>query len=114
MKLLIPNVAIFLHTLAFNFKLSFVNFIDLNFLIYTIFKANVNTWLTNVDIAAPSTPLLKTKINTGSNIVFNIAPLTIDIIEYLGLPSALIIEFRVVPIIEKGSPIAMILPYAIA
>ena len=31
-------------------------------------------------------------------------------IEYFGLPSALIIEFNVVPIIEKGNPIAIILP----
>ena len=53
-------------------------------------------------------------MNIGSNIVFNIAPLTILTIEYLGLPSALIIEFNVVPIIENGNPIAIIFPYAIA
>ena len=36
------------------------------------------------------------------------------IIEYFGLPSALIIEFKVVPIIEKGKPIAIIVPYVVA
>ena len=46
--------------------------------------------------------------------MFNIAPDTIVIIEYFGLPSALIIEFKVVPIIENGKPIAIIVPYAMA
>ena len=32
----------------------------------------------------------------------------------MGLPSALIIEFNVVPIIENGNPIAIIEPYFIA
>ena len=57
MKLLIPNVEIFPHTLASNFKFSFVIFIDLNLFIYAIFKTNVNIWLITVAIAAPSTPL---------------------------------------------------------
>ena len=78
------------------------------------FKINVSIWLITVAIAAPSTPLCNTKINIGSNIVFNIAPATILNIEYFGLPSALIIELSAVPIIENGNPIAIILPYAIA
>ena len=49
-------------------------------------------------------------MNIGSSIVFNTAPATILVIAYLGLPSALIIEFNVVPIIEKGNPIAIIIP----
>ena len=39
----------------------------------------------------------------GSNITFKIAPATIDVIANFGLPSALIIEFKVVPIIMKGN-----------
>ena len=38
-KLLIPSIDTFLHTPAFNLKLSFDNCIDLNFLIYAIFNA---------------------------------------------------------------------------
>ena len=79
-----------------------------------MFKANVTIWLITVATAAPATPLLNTKINIGSNIVFKTAPTIILIIEYFGLPSALITEFKVVPIIEKGKPIAIILPYVIA
>ena len=47
----------------------------------------------------------------GSNIIFNTAPATIDIIEYLGEPSALITEFNIVPIIINGIPIAITPPY---
>ena len=57
---------------------------------------------------APSTPILNTNIKIGSNIVFKIAPETIDVIAYFGFPSALIIEFNVVPIIINGNPIAII------
>ena len=77
---------------------------------YATFNMNVKIWLTTVAIAAPSTPILNPNINIGSNTVFNIAPLTILTIEYLGLPSALIIEFNVVPTIENGKPIAIMLP----
>ena len=42
--------------------------------------------------------------------MFKIAPVTIDAIANFGLPSALIMEFKVVPIIEKGKPIAIIHP----
>ena len=38
------------------------------------------------------------------------APVTIDSIANFGLPSALIIELSVVPIITNGKPIAIILP----
>ena len=54
--------------------------------------------------------VLNTNIKIGSNIVFKIAPETIDVIAYFGLPSALIIEFNVVPIIIKGRPIAIKYP----
>ena len=113
-KLLIPSIDTFLHTPAFNLKLSLDNFIDLNLLMYATFKTNVSTWLITVAMAAPATPLWNTNINIGSNIVFSIAPVTILNIAYLGLPSALIIEFKVVPSIEKGNPIAIIFPYVIA
>ena len=46
--------------------------------------------------------------------MFKTAPATIDIIEYLGDPSALITEFNIVPIIINGIPIAITLPYEIA
>ena len=39
--------------------------------------------------------------------MFNTAPTIIVVIEYFGLPSDLIIEFNVVPIIENGNPIAI-------
>ena len=74
--------------------------------------------LTDIDrtvaMAAPSTPILKTKIKIGSKMVFNTAPVTIVVIAYLGLPSALIIEFKAVPIIMNGNPIAIIFPYCMA
>ena len=76
-----------------------------------MFIVNVSIWLITVAIAAPSTPISNTKINMGSNITFKIAPATIDVIANFGLPSALIIEFKVVPIIMKGKPIAIIPPY---
>ena len=41
-KLLIPNAETFLHTFAFNLKLSLDNFIDLNLFIYATFNINVN------------------------------------------------------------------------
>ena len=46
--------------------------------------------------------------------IFKIAPIIIENIAYLGEPSALIIEFKVVPIIIKGNPMAIIFPYCIA
>ena len=66
---------------------------------YIIFTIKLTIWLTIVAIAAPLTPILKVKIAIGSNIILIIAPITIDTIEYFGDPSALIIEFSVVPII---------------
>ena len=60
-----------------------------------------------VAIAAPCTPILNTKMKIGSKITFKTAPSTIEVIAYLGFPSALIIEFRVVPIIIKGKPMAI-------
>ena len=99
-----------MHTLNFNFIESSVIFIDFNLFIYNTFNIKVTISLITVAIAAPSTPLFNTKINIGSKIVFSTAPVIILIIEYFGLPSALIIEFSEVPIIAKGKPIAMILP----
>ena len=52
-------------------------------------------------------PDINTNINTGSKIIFKIAPAIIEVIANLGFPSALIIEFNVVPIIIKGSPNAI-------
>ena len=106
-KLLIPNIETFLATLAFILNVSLLNFIDLNFFTYNAFNINTKIWLITVAIAAPSTPILNTNINIGSNIVFNTAPTIIVVIEYFGLPSDLIIEFNVVPIIENGNPIAI-------
>ena len=106
-KLLIPNIETFFATFAFTLNASLLNLIDLNFLTYNAFSINTKIWLITVAIAAPSTPILNTNINIGSNIVFNTAPTSIVVIEYFGLPSDLIIEFNVVPIIENGNPIAI-------
>ena len=67
-----------------------------------------------VAIAPPATPLLNTKINIGSKIILIIAPITNNIIAYLGEPSALIILDNDEYIIIKGAPIQMILPYSTA
>ena len=57
---------------------------------------------------------LNTKINNASNTMFVTAPIILDIIEYLGFPSALINELNPAPIIENGKPNIIILPYFIA
>ena len=49
-------------------------------------------------------------MKTGSSIILRIAPINIDFIAYLGLPSARIIEFNVVPIIINGRPITITYP----
>ena len=59
--------------------------------------------------AAPATPISKTKIKIGSRMVLMIAPISIHIMEYFGLPSALarlLIQFT---IIRNGIPMAVIL-----
>ena len=43
-------------------------------------------------------------LGISSFIIFKTAPKTIDNMEYLGLPSALIIELSVIPNIIKGRP----------
>ncbi|MBQ9553930.1 hypothetical protein IJU97_03075 [bacterium] len=55
-----------------------------------------------------------TKMNNGSNKILMIAQTTIDSIENFGFQSALIIEFRVAPIIKKGIQIAIIDQYCVA
>ena len=83
---------------------------------YNTFNKNVTNWLNIVANAAPSTPMFRpqSNIKIGSKIMFKIAPDTIDIIEYLGDPSALITEFNIVPTIINGIPSAITLPYEIA
>ena len=79
-----------------------------------MFNVKVKIWLITVAIAAPATSIFNIKINIGSNIMFKTAPKTIDFIAYLGFPSALIIEFKVVPIIINGKPKTIIYPYSVA
>ena len=109
-KLLIPSADTFNATFNLSLNDFLFNLIDWNFLIYKIFITNVTIWLITVAIAAPSTPFLKAKIKIGSKITFKIAPMTIDVIAYFGFPSALIIEFNVVPIIINGKPTPIIRP----
>lgn len=47
-------------------------------------------WPIIVAIAPQTTPILKPKMKIGSNIIFNIAPVSKQNIEYFGEPSALI------------------------
>ena len=63
---------------------------------------------TIVAIAAPLTPRSKIKIATGSKTIFNSAPIKVANIANLGEPSALIIPFNPVVIIENGIPINII------
>ena len=111
-KLLIPKDATLILLFNSNLKLVLLNSIVLNFLIYKTFITKVTIWLITVAVAAPHTPLWYTNINIGSNIIFKIAPVTIDVIAYLGDPSALIIEFKVDPIIIKGNPKTITCPYS--
>ena len=54
--------------------------------------------------AAPAIPISKVKINNGSKIVLIIAPANVQIMEYFGLPSALIRLLPPVVTIRKGNP----------
>lgn len=59
--------------------------------------------------AAPATPRSKVKMNSGSRIVLMMAPISVQVMEYLGLPSARISLLMPVVMIWKGMPRAMIL-----
>ena len=61
-------------------------------------------------MAAPSTPMPKQKMKTGSRAVFTAAPRIMETMAYLGLPSARIMAFRAAGIIRKGRLKPMILP----
>ena len=61
-----------------------------------------------VAAAAPSMPMPRGYMNSQSRNIFSIAPVTVHIIEYLGLPSALMIDDDVWANIWKGSPQAVI------
>ena len=110
MKLLIPKAIIFFIILKFNANDFFEILIDLNFLIYKTLSTKFKIWLITVAIAAPWTPILNLKINIGSKMIFKTAPAIIVVIEYFGLPSDLIIEFKVVATIANGKPIDIIPP----
>ena len=64
--------------------------------------------------AAPLIPICIPKIKIGSRIVFTIAPTSIDVIEYRGLPSARISLLIPVFAIRNGKPIAVIRVYSCA
>ncbi len=63
---------------------------------------------------APLIPICGPKIKIGSRIVFTIAPTSIDVIEYRGLPSARISLLIPVFAIRNGKPIAVIRVYSCA
>ncbi len=65
-----------------------------------------------VAIAAPLTPMLHTKMKMGSKMTLRIAPMTMEDMAYLGLPSARIMESMAAEIIIKGRPRPMMKPYS--
>ena len=67
-----------------------------------------------VAIAAPAIPISNTKIRMGSRIVLTMAPTSMDVMEYLGLPSASISLLMPVFAIRNGKPIDVILVYVLS
>ena len=64
--------------------------------------------------AAPVIPHLNTKIKSGSRMIFVIAPVSIESMAYVGLPSALIVEFRVLQMMNTGIMARTTFRYSIA
>ena len=64
--------------------------------------------------AAPRIPISNPNISIGSSMVLMMAPVSMDIIEYLGLPSAMMSLLIPVFAIRNGKPIAVILVYSCA
>ena len=60
-----------------------------------------------VAMAAPRTPISKTKMKMGSNTVLITAPSSMETMAYLGLPSARMMALRAVEIMVNGRPMAM-------
>ena len=65
-----------------------------------------------VAMAAPLTPICSGKMNTASRITLRTAPMTMENMAYLGLPSARIMELMAPEIIINGRPMPMIHPYS--
>lgn len=61
-------------------------------------------WPMMVARAAPAIPIWKVKINRGSNMVLRMAPVSVQSMENLGLPSARIRLEPPVVRIRKGKP----------
>lgn len=93
-KLEIPNINIFLQIYLSNLKHFFDNFNFLGLIKYIKVKIQDIICPIIVAITAPLTPKSSTNIAIGSNIIFNIAPIKVANIAYLGEPSALIIPFK--------------------
>ena len=68
----------------------------------------LKNWLNTVAIAAPLTPILKTKIKIGSSIMFKTAPNINGYMAALGFPSDLIRLLPTTPNERKINPINMI------
>ena len=64
--------------------------------------------------AAPVIPRCRPKMKIGSRIVFTIAPINIEIMEYRGLPSARINLLIPVLAIKNGKPKAVMRVYCLA
>ena len=71
-----------------------------------IYAALVN-WLIIVAMAAPLTPMPNPKINTGSSIILQTAPISMEYMAALGLPSALIRLFELMAKEKEINPISI-------
>lgn len=109
-KLLRPKTTIFPQDFAFRRNEAESRRIVLKRGIYTTDTIKEATCPATVAIAAPLTPISKIKINTGSRITLRTAPITMESIAYLGLPSARIMELTAAEIIMKGIPIPIMYP----
>lgn len=72
------------------------------------------TWPATVAMAAPAMPISKTKMKMGSKIVLTMAPESIHIMEYLGLPSARARLLRPLMMTSSGIPSATMRVYSTA
>ena len=96
-KLVIPSDKMRLQSPPLSLKSPFPGRITRILHKYQIASTAVTICPSTVATAAPIIPQRHTKINTGSKIVFNIAPASVDAIANFGLPSARIIGFSACP-----------------
>ena len=111
-KLLRPKTTMLPQVFPLGRKASARRWTVLNRGIYATDTTNEATWPITVAMAAPRTPISKTKINTASRMTFSTAPMIMENMAYLGLPSARIMELMAPEIIIKGRPMPITQPYS--